>query len=123
MAYKPLTRLSIWAGVLLASWALFLGLMWGISQITAHGMSLTQAATAHLTPPARYDHEPDRPYTVHIVSNPKVLRALCFHRQRAHLLGCAALKSGRIFIREGLSRNDHALVLRHEKAHLNGWFH
>lgn len=82
-------------------------------------------------PPAQYDHEPTRPYALHYVS-PARIEARCDGLElmvarltdpNARALGCTDLGTFDIWIDDSLSPALTDKVLRHEKAHVNGWRH
>ena len=86
-------------------------------------MLITLAMVAHLAPPAAFDHEPTRPYEV-LRLDAAMAQAFCDREPGEKLmLGCSFEKSRTIYIRGGLAPEVEAIVLRHEKAHLNGWVH
>lgn len=73
-------------------------------------------------PPVMYDHEP-RNYIVRSVSIEEVQK-LCFTTSRPiPIEGCARPKWRLIVVDKDLPPLVKELVLRHEKAHLNGWIH
>ena len=89
------------------------------------GLVVLVAGLQSLLPPARYDHEPTRHYFVREVSQARI-DALCRGEVEAagrSALGCAVPGIGAIYILEGLSPETRAVILRHEKAHINGWRH
>lgn len=69
-------------------------------------------------PPAIYDHEPTKPYLVVVLSEDGVLR-----RCHGIRVACAIPRWRLIVIDETLEGERRDTVLRHEKAHLNGWVH
>lgn len=117
MAYKPLTRLAIWVFGILASWGIVLAALWLFSSFNA------QAAIQITEPPSRFDYEPRTAYSVTEVTDHMELVRRCRMGFHAHLVGCALPRTNEIYIIAGLSDEDFATVLRHEKAHLNGWRH
>ncbi|MGE5165128.1 MAG: hypothetical protein ACM3IH_14040 [Sphingobacteriales bacterium] len=70
-------------------------------------------SAAQCIPPARYDHEPKKHYSVRNLS-PQDMAALCSGAK-----GCTIDRV--IFLRNDLPPEWRACVLRHEKGHLNGW--
>lgn len=87
-----------------------------------------QAAPFVEPPPARYDHEPTKYYHVTHVPQNRInklcgaeLAAARIKYPQASVVGCSA--HGFIWIVNGLSEKHEAEVLRHEKAHVNGWRH
>ena len=85
-------------------------------------MLITLAMVAHLAPPAAYDFEPARFDIIYI--EPDMAQVFCDREPGDRIaLGCAFTDSGNIYLRTGLSPEVEAIVLRHEKAHLNGWVH
>ena len=75
-------------------------------------------------PPKKYDHEPYQPYQV-IEMPIKDLHKICNQPRRSNytLFGCAHHLVGLIYLRDDLSDEARKRVLRHERAHLNGWKH
>lgn len=78
-------------------------------------------------PPAKYDHEPRRPYSVHYVDQ-MTANQVCASKLReaargSNIWGCAVPLMNTIFVLETLPPNKRKLVLRHERGHLNGWKH
>ena len=69
-------------------------------------------------PPPEYDHEPAQHYTVHVLSPDAVVIA-CFGIEVA----CARPKRNWIIVSSELHGEELDRVMRHEKAHLNGWKH
>lgn len=80
---------------------------------------------ASLAPPPRYDHEPRVAYHISYVSQPKLQRICRGEVQRKGdlVLGCSLSELGLIYIADGLSPDVRRLIVRHEKAHINGWPH
>lgn len=118
MATRPLTWTLIRYGLFLLSAAIVFGIIW-----SAYRFTQPQAAVALLEPPAAYDHEPSQPYTVAVIDDHMELVKRCRMGFHAHLIGCALPRTDEIYIIGGLSAEDFDAVLRHEKAHLNGWRH
>ena len=88
-------------------------------------------AMAIEAPPAAFDREPIVPYAVHYVA-PAVIEVRCrtlevmvarLRNPLAHALGCTDLRTFDIWIDVTLPPDIEAKVLRHEKAHVNGWRH
>lgn len=102
-----------------------IGLMWalGISLAAwAVIVFMVSAAMAASIPPPEYDYEPTRPYEVQLVKDHRLLCLLCrYHHPR--LAGCGLKDRGMIYIIDGLDADMFQAVLRHEKAHINGWLH
>lgn len=69
-----------------------------------------------IEPPRRFDFEPSPPPTIHFVSDTKVLCA-------GNLFGCSYtyVTPCIIILRGDFSPSVRAAILRHEKAHCNGW--
>lgn len=87
--------------------------------------SITFALVAHLAPPARYDHEPRTPYVVTELAQSKIQR-VCrseTHGAGDQVLGCSLPELGLIYVVKGMKPDVRQLIVRHEKAHLNGWVH
>jgi len=84
-----------------------------------------------LMPPEHFDHEPTRPYAVHYASQEAIARecrgldlmVAQLGNPDARALGCTDLGTMTIWIDHSLSPEVRAKVLRHEKAHVNGWRH
>lgn len=84
-----------------------------------------------LMPPARYDHEPTRPYAVHYAAPGQIakrcrgldLMVAQLRNPKARALGCTDLETFEIWIDSSLAPDEQAKVLRHERAHVNGWRH
>lgn len=76
------------------------------------------------TPPARYRHEPAKPYTVSYLSA-SVMTRLCGYRANGEpeVYGCVDTdtRPAAIFIGKDLPKNWQVCLVTHEKAHLNGW--
>ena len=77
-----------------------------------------------LMPPKKYDYEPRVPYVV-VFMEPSQIRAVCNRYTGPEPYACTSLVSRpfRIRIRTDLSKRLLRDVLRHEKAHVNGWRH
>ena len=88
---------------------------WLILIVFAAGMA------AWLMPPARFDHEPTRPYEVRY--RQAALFDMYCGTNHPKVGGCAVEKDGTCYItiRQELGRTARAAVLRHEKGHCNGW--
>ena len=76
--------------------------------------------TQHYMPPVQYDFEPMKPVQVETVSTATV-NAAC----HMDSLACAKLHNGHwmIVISDELKGEFRSIILRHEKAHVNGWIH
>ena len=86
--------------------------------------AITFAMIAGLAPPARYDFEPAVPYHVTYLQQESVQKICADDAKRGDLvLGCSLTSLGLIYIAKGLSPQVRAVILRHEKAHINGWPH
>lgn len=76
-------------------------------------------------PPPEYDHEPTVPYT-DIKMPLQRLNAVCkgLGVQYALVYGCALPQERQcIIITPDVPEKFRALIVRHEKAHCNGWVH
>ena len=81
-------------------------------------------------PPVLFDHEPIQDYRV-LTSDQATINRMCanhFAAARrsdpdARVVGCSRIGGDVIWIVKGLSADTRGKVLRHEKAHLNGWYH
>lgn len=69
-------------------------------------------------PPPEYDYEPTRPYYVEVLP-PEAVKRRCFGIP----IACAIPGLRLIVVSSELSGSLLEAVLRHEKAHLNGWQH
>lgn len=76
------------------------------------------------TPPHEYDYEPITPYTITVLPEPMVLKE-CQRQPHEKLWGCTVHEYPvqRVIIDDRLSGGPLQIVLRHEKAHVNGWRH
>lgn len=85
----------------------------------------TPALASPITPPGRFDPEPAKPYRVLHVDADFMRLACPGHRvpKGQAIVGCTIYKSRTVLILDGLSARFERQVLRHEKAHLNGWRH
>jgi len=76
-------------------------------------------------PPAEYDRPWTGPGVLHVVpSRPDIVRALCAGAPGAPLALACAIRSGAdcwILIARDLDPRRHGALLRHERAHCNGW--
>jgi hypothetical protein len=85
-------------------------------------VKVTLAMVAMLAlPPEQYDHEPTRLYTVQIVE-PGTVNLYCPARFETMAVGCT-VNGDTIMLRNDLTPEAAAHVLRHEKGHINGWQH
>lgn len=85
---------------------------------------ITLAMVLMLIPPKIYDYEPKVHYDIrqfHEHREPILLEVFCKAPGRI-LLGCA-IGNHIIYIRDDLHDQVYDIILRHEKAHLNGWRH
>lgn len=69
-------------------------------------------------PPPVYDYEPNRPYEVLVLPEVEV-----FDRCYGLTPACAIPSRSLIVISEDLQGEERERVLRHERAHINGWVH
>lgn len=76
------------------------------------------ACLTHFAPPKEYDFEPTKPYQIATLPLPLVAKA-CGRPAMA----CTLIFRRVIVLSDGLKGDDRAAILRHEKAHLNGWQH
>jgi hypothetical protein len=75
-----------------------------------------------LEPPTIYNYEPTKDYIVYNVS-PRRFEQYCGTDPEGLLtLGCT-IDGYIIYIRNDLPKQVYDVVLRHEKAHVNGWVH
>ena len=82
----------------------------------------TQAeGETRLVPPARFDYEPRAPYKV-LNIDVAMLNTIC-PSPFGQVWGCTSTRRHVIWLRSGMNAGMRAAVLRHEKAHLNGWRH
>lgn len=89
------------------------------------GVSVAQNVSCFPTqPPMRYWHEPTQPYTMQFVDD-DTLQRTCGNNSAFALrvLGCAMVETGEIYILDDLPPLVKRCVIKHEKAHLNGWSH
>lgn len=84
---------------------------------------LTVAMALAVMPPAAYDYPPQQPYLVRTVAEQKIESICGKHPTNGFVAACAWPELGIIFITEGLDPKVQELILRHERAHLNGWKH
>ncbi len=80
---------------------------------------------ANLAPPPRYDYEPRVAYHITYLSQGK-LQKICrgeVQRKGDTVLGCSLSDLGLIYVADGLSPDVRKMIVRHEKAHINGWPH
>lgn len=83
------------------------------------------ASLSSFAPPVGYDYEPTQSYTVTELPA-DMMRVACRSGQFAQNripYGCTYRSTSQIFILESLRGSDYDIILRHEKAHLNGWDH
>lgn len=76
-----------------------------------------------LVPPKAYDYEPKVSYEIrefHEGQEPLMMKVFC-KREGKIVLGCEV--NHIIFIRDDLNKEVYDVILRHEKAHVNGWKH
>ena len=85
--------------------------------------AITVALVASLAPPPRYDYEPSVPYHVSYLPQERIQR-ICAKETAARAgvtLGCSLPELGLIYVTEGMQPGVQSVILRHEKAHINGW--
>jgi hypothetical protein len=82
-----------------------------------------------IVPPAQYDYEPTVHYTVYNVPL-DFLKEIACPGNEAMRAGCAVRTTQppdpefwSIYIRRDVTPEERECILRHEKAHLNGWRH
>lgn len=75
-----------------------------------------------LEPLALYDHAPSFPYQIEVVGQGYLLDA-CNVPEGFQVYACSKPELGLIYIDERLHGAAFAKILRHERAHLNGWKH
>lgn len=87
--------------------------------------AITLAMVVSLVPPPRYDYEPRIPYHITYLSQPKLQKVCAREVRRSSdlVLGCSLPDFGLIYVAKGLTPDVRAVIVRHEKAHLNGWPH
>lgn len=81
-------------------------------------------------PPVLFDHEPSQDYRI-LTSDQATVDRMCSRDLSAarrtdagaRVMGCSRIGGNVIWIVKGLSAGTRAKVLRHEKGHLNGWYH
>lgn len=69
-------------------------------------------------PPAKYDYEPTEAYFMKLLPKKELYR-----RCGGPVWGCANVKERRIYVLSTLRGKALSIIVRHEKAHLNGWVH
>ena len=77
-----------------------------------------------LVPPKVYDYEPKVSYEIRKFDKdykPLMMEVFCKEPKGKIVLGCAV--NHIIFIRDDLTKEVYDVILRHEKAHVNGWEH
>jgi hypothetical protein len=78
-------------------------------------------------PPPEYDFEPNQAYEVAPVSDVKLLRSICNYMWVPVNLfgGCVLMDEDppRILFRADLTDGERECLMRHERAHINGWVH
>ncbi len=74
-----------------------------------------------LEPPAIYSYEPTKEYSIHNTSSSGIDKH-CEHIKGMTVLGCT-VDGHIIYIRNDLPKKVYDVILRHEKAHVNGWVH
>lgn len=84
---------------------------------------ITLAMVMSLAPPVQYDYEPVVPYHISYTSQQRV-EELCPSPGAFNLsLGCTLPRLGLIYVAKGLNPRVRDFIVRHEKAHINGWKH
>lgn len=84
-------------------------------------MDITIDSVKELEPPAIYSYEPSVEYSIHNI--PKgLIKKYCGTIKGHIVLGCT-VNGYIIYIRNDLPKNVYDVILRHEKAHVNGWVH
>jgi hypothetical protein len=86
---------------------------------------------SNMLPPAEYDHDPPADVVVKVYHMPlDMLLFMCTSPINPvpieTLNGCASKESDDFWvvrIRDDLSPEEEACILRHERAHVNGWTH
>lgn len=76
-------------------------------------------------PPKEFDYEPTVPYVVEYLPQEE-LREACWLPHDVWVWGCVpATYYIKVLILEDLKKHpaEHDIILRHEKAHINGWRH
>lgn len=81
---------------------------------------ITLDMVQQLEPPAIYNYEP-RTYELREFHEPDMMMKVFCKREGKIVLGCTI--SHIIYIRDDLSPEVYDVILRHEKAHINGWKH
>lgn len=84
-------------------------------------MDITINDVRGLEPPAIYSHEPSVEYIVHNIPE-GLIKKYCGAIKGHIILGCT-VDGHIIYIRNDLSDEVYDVILRHEKAHVNGWVH
>lgn len=87
--------------------------------------AVTVALVASLAPPTRYDHEPRVPYHVSYMAQAKLQKICVGQATGANdmVLGCSLPELGLVYVAKGMRPEVADIILRHEKAHINGWKH
>lgn len=87
--------------------------------------AVTVALVANLAPPARYDYEPRSAYHVSYLKQDKLQRICSSEATGAGdmVLGCSLPELGLVYVAKGMRPEVADIILRHEKAHINGWKH
>jgi hypothetical protein len=84
-------------------------------------MDITIDDVRRLEPPAIYSYEPTREYFVHNIPSSSIEK-YCGAIKEHIILGCT-VEGHIIYIRNDLPEQVYDVILRHEKAHVNGWVH
>ena len=84
-------------------------------------MDITVDDVRGLEPPAIYSHEPTREYFVYNIPSSSIEK-YCGTIKGYIIFGCT-VDGHIIYIRNDLSDEVYDVILRHEKAHVNGWVH
>lgn len=88
-------------------------------------LAFPAAIVALLSPPAMYSFEPLQPYGVQYLA-PDELQVRCNPARQyidSTIYGCSNTTIRMVYVDNTLGGEALALILRHEKAHLNGWRH
>jgi hypothetical protein len=93
--------------------------------VASIGIAITSAVLLALLPPLAFDHAPTQSYRVE-TAPARIVKAVCHSHQVGKLvIACSFEARGRwvIYLRDDLTPRQYEVVLRHEKAHVNGWEH
>lgn len=84
-------------------------------------MDITINDVRGLEPPAIYSYEPTRDYSVYDIPKSSI-KKYCGEIEGHTIFGCT-IDGHIIYIRNDLPKKVYDVILRHEKAHVNGWVH